>query len=169
MAVGIRRYDQHVAKREGPGAALVGEQRTAPPFARLTVLAGQPRARHGDPRLAKRAPRRPLAMSVAHADNRRRRLVLLRPAPAVARTRQRLAQFLFQHRLDEAAYRSSDPVLDRVEPIIRRRQPPPWWYHSSWRGLRSSAPTPESFGLNDPETTPTQLNEPAPSAQEERG
>src|SRR5271157_5096788 len=37
-------------------------------------------------------------MPVAHADNRRRRLVLPRSAPAVARTRQRLAQFLLQHR-----------------------------------------------------------------------
>ena len=43
-AVSIRRYDQHVAKREGPGAALVGEQRTAPPFARLAVLAGHSRS-----------------------------------------------------------------------------------------------------------------------------
>ena len=60
----------------GPGAALVGAQRTAPPFARLAVLAHQPSARHGDPRLAERARQRPLAMPVAHADDRRRRLVL---------------------------------------------------------------------------------------------
>ena len=105
----------------GPGAALVGAQRTAPPFARLAVLADQPRARHGDPRLAKRARQRPLAMPVAHADNRRRRLVLPRPAPAVARTRQRLGKFLLQHRLDEAAHPSADPVLDRVEPIIEKQ------------------------------------------------
>ena len=60
----------------GPGAALVGAQRTTPPFARLAVLAGQPRARHGDPRLAERARQHPFAMPVAHADNRRRRVVL---------------------------------------------------------------------------------------------
>src|SRR5208337_3109135 len=82
----------------GPGAALIGAQRTAPPFARLAVVPHQPSARHGDPRLAKRARQRPFAMAVAHADNRRRRLVLPRSAPAVARTRQRLAQFLLQHR-----------------------------------------------------------------------
>src|SRR5271165_6274434 len=35
-------------------------------------------------------------MAVAHADNRRRRLVLPRSAPAVARTRQRLGKFRLQ-------------------------------------------------------------------------
>ena len=74
------------------GSALVGAQRTAPPLARLAVLACQSSARHGDPRLAKRARQRPLARPVAHADNRRRRLVLPRSAPAVARTRQRLGK-----------------------------------------------------------------------------
>jgi hypothetical protein len=74
----------------GPGAALVGAQRTAPPLARLAVLAAQPSPRHGDPRLAKRARQGPPAMPVANADDRRRPLVLLRSAPAVARSRQRL-------------------------------------------------------------------------------
>ena len=60
-------------------------------------------------------------MAVAHADNRRRRLVLARLAPAVARTRQRLGEFLLQHRLDEAAHPSANPVLDRVEPIVEKQ------------------------------------------------
>src|SRR5664279_5523937 len=42
----------------------------------------------------------------------------------------------------------------------RHRQPPPSWYLLSWRGLRSSALTPESFGLSNPETTPTQFQPP---------
>ena len=40
----------------GPGAALVGAQRTAPPFACLAILAGQLRARHGDPRACQTCP-----------------------------------------------------------------------------------------------------------------
>ena len=104
-----------------PGAALVGARRTAPPFARLSISAGQPSARHGDPRLDKRARQRPLAMPVAHADNRRHRLVLPRSAPAVAPTLQRLAEFRLQHHLDETAHPSPDPVLDRVEPIIEKQ------------------------------------------------
>src|SRR5271166_3848605 len=104
----------------GPGAALIGAKRTAPPFARLAVVPHQPSARHGDPRLAKRARQRPFAMAVAHAHDRRRR-VLARPAPTIARTRQRLGKFRLQHRLDEAAHPSPDPVLDRVEPIIEKQ------------------------------------------------
>ena len=119
----------------GPGAALAGAQRTAPPFARLAVLAGQPSARHGDPRLAKRARQRPLALPVAHADNRRRRLVLAWLAPTLARTRQRLGKFLLQHRLDKAARPSPNPVLDRVEPIIQKQS---FGGHS--RLLRGSLP-----------------------------
>ena len=42
----------------------------------------------------------------------------------------------------------------------RRPQPPPSWYLWSWRGLHSSAPTPESLGLRNPETTPTQFQPP---------
>src|SRR5208282_5616371 len=75
--------DQRVG---GPGAPLIGAKRTAPPFARLAVLAFQTRARHGDPRLAERARQRPFAMSVAHAHHRWRRFFLTRLAPAVART-----------------------------------------------------------------------------------
>ena len=104
-----------------PGAALVGAQRTAAPLAGLAVLAGQPSPRHGDPRLAKRARQRPLAMPVAHAHDRRRRIVLLRSAPAVARTRQRRGKFRLQHRLDEAAHPRPHAVLDRVEPIIEKQ------------------------------------------------
>ena len=97
--------------------------------------------------------------------DRQPRLRHVRLAPAVARTRQCLAKFLLQHRFDEAAHPSADPVLGPVEPIVekpnpRRRQPPLSCYPLSWRGLRSSAPTPESFGLNDPETTPTQFQPP---------
>ena len=106
----------------GKSATLIGAQRTAPPFARLVVVTHQPSARHGDPRLAKRARQRPFAIAVAHADNRRRR-VLARLAPTIARTRQRLAQLLLQHRLDKAAHPSPDPVLDRVEPIIEKQTP----------------------------------------------
>src|SRR5580704_1999311 len=58
---------------------------------------------------------------VAHADNRRRRLVLTWLAPTIARTRQRLGKFLLQHRLDKAARPSPNPVLDRVEPIIQKQ------------------------------------------------
>ena len=88
----------------GSGAALVSAQRTAPPFARLAVSpAGQPSARHGDPRLAKRARQRPLAMPVAHANNRWRRLVSRPGRRPWKRTRQRLGKFLLQHRLDKAA------------------------------------------------------------------
>ena len=107
----------------GKSATLVGAQRTAPPFARLAVLAGQPRPRHGDPRLAERARQRPLAMPVAHADDRQPRLRRVRLAPAVARTRQCLAKFLLQHRFNEPAHPSADPVLDRVEPIIEKQTP----------------------------------------------
>jgi len=110
--------DQRVG---GSGAALAGAKRAAPPFARLAVLAFQTRARHGDPRLAERARRRPFATPAANADNRRRRLVLARLAPAVARTRQRLAELLLQHRLDKSAHPSAPPVLDRVEPIIEKQ------------------------------------------------
>ena len=56
---------------------------------------------------------------------------------------------------------SSNPVIDYTRKAkLRRPQPPPSWYLSSWRGLRSSAPTPESFGLSNPETTPTQFQPP---------
>ena len=50
------------SSRRGPGAAPAGAQRTLRHWRRLAVLAGRPSARHGDPRLAKRARQRPLAM-----------------------------------------------------------------------------------------------------------
>ena len=74
-------------------------------------------------------------MPVAHADNRRRRLVLTWLAPTLARTRQRLGKFLLQHRLDKAARPSPNPVLDRVEPIIQKQS---FGGHS--RLLRGSLP-----------------------------
>ena len=61
-------------------------------------------------------------MPVANADDRRRRLVLLRSAPAVARPRQRLGKFRLQHRLDKSAHARPDSVLDRVEPIIEKQR-----------------------------------------------
>jgi len=60
-------------------------------------------------------------MPVAHAHDRRRRLVLAWLAPSVARTRQRLAEFRLQHRLDKAAHAGAHPVLDRVKPIIEKQ------------------------------------------------
>ena len=57
----------------------------------------------------------------ALADNRRPRLVIPGSSPAVARTRQRFGKLRLQHRLDEAAHPSPDPVLDRVEPITQKQ------------------------------------------------
>src|SRR5208337_70275 len=67
------------------GAALVGAKRGAPPFARLAVRARQPSARHGDAHFAERSGQRPLAMAMADAHDRRRRFILARLQPNVAR------------------------------------------------------------------------------------
>ena len=87
------------------------------------------------------------------------------PAPAVARTRQCLGKFRFQHRLNEPAPPSSDPVLDPVEPIIEKQT-----LGGDSRLLRGilchgvvSVPARQRrnhFGLNNPETTPTQFQPP---------
>ena len=79
-------------------------------------------------------------MPVAHADNRRRRL----------------RKFRLQHRLDEAAHPSPDSVLDPVEAILEQQS---FGGHSrllrgvcfvtAWSPFQR--PTPESFGLNNPE------------------
>src|SRR5208283_1934481 len=97
----------------GPGAALIGRKRGAPPFARLAGLAHHPSARHGDPRLAKRPRQRPFAMAVADADNRRRAYFLARLTPPVTRTRKRFGEFLLQHALDKSAHTSPVSVPAR--------------------------------------------------------
>jgi hypothetical protein len=55
------------------------------------------------------------------ADHRRRRDVLARLAPAIARTRQCAGEFLLQQRLNKAANASPNPVLDCVEPILEKQ------------------------------------------------
>jgi hypothetical protein len=60
-------------------------------------------------------------VAVPDADGRRRRFILARLQPAVARARQCAGEFLLQHRFDEAANASPNPVLDRVEPIIEEQ------------------------------------------------
>ena len=60
-------------------------------------------------------------MAMADAHDRRRRFILARLQPAVARTRQCAGEFLLQHRLDEPANASANPVLDRIEPIIEKQ------------------------------------------------
>jgi len=45
-----------------------------------------------------------------------------RLAPPVAGTQQRAGEFLLQHRLDEPANSSVNPVLDRVEPIVEKQR-----------------------------------------------
>ncbi len=113
--VGSRKIGPGDQRVGGPGAALIGRKRGAPPFARLAGLARQPSARHGDPRLDERARQRPFAMAVADPDKRRHAFVLACLTPPAARTRKRLAQFLLQHRLDKTAHAGADPVLDRVD------------------------------------------------------
>ena len=86
-------------------------------------------------------------------------------ASAEARTRQRLESSSSQHQVLDSRAPEPEPRprsrrTNRRKAKSRRRQPPPSWYPSSWRGLRSSARTPESFGLNNPETTPTQFQPP---------
>ena len=111
-------------------------------------------------RLSECPRQRALAMTVPMAGQRRSVVVVsLRLVTSVARARQGVVQLLFQHRLDKAANPSANAVLSRRtnhrKAKSRRRQPPPSWYPSSWRGLLSSAPTPESGWLSNPETTPT--------------
>jgi hypothetical protein len=80
---------------------------------------GERREERKRDRPSRRALRRP---------NRRRRLVLAWLAPAVARTRQRLAQFRLQYRLDEAAHPSPCPRSRQThhrKAKPRRPQPPP--------------------------------------------
>ena len=101
------------------GAPLVGAQRHALPFARPAVLADQSSPRHGDPRLAERAGQRPLTAAVTRAYDQWHAVIFTRLAPAVARARQRAGELLLQHRLDEAAHPRTDPILDRVEPIVK--------------------------------------------------
>ena len=103
----------------GPGAALVGAQR---PLRHSRVLRPRrsPRARHGDPRLAKRARQRrsrcpwrtPTTDGVASSS----------PACAGRSADATMPRkFRFQHRLNEPAHPSPDPVLDPVEPIIEKQ------------------------------------------------
>ena len=45
-----------------------------------------------------------------------------RLASDIAPARQRAVQFLFQHRLDEAANAGANPVLDQIKPAVEKKR-----------------------------------------------
>jgi hypothetical protein len=60
-------------------------------------------------------------MAVSAADDRRcGSFIPVCLVSSVARARQDGVQLLFQHRPDEAAYAITNPILDRVEPIVEK-------------------------------------------------
>ncbi len=146
-------------QRLGCGAGK-SAQRTAPAIAR-SVLPSSPVNRAGAAR-AIRAPCQTCPSAQSARDARGARQQPMAPpssstwlAPAVARTADNASESSSSSivSIKPLMRPSPNPVLDRVEPIIQKQS---FGGHSRLLrgilrhgvGLRSSAPTPESFGLN---------------------